>query len=149
MIRKWLTLLIFLLLVCTIVSFCTVQGILRPLELKVYDTLIRLRPKELPDQRIIIVGITDADIDRYGVTIPDSILSLLIEQISQHNPRVIGINLHRNQPTGDGYEKLNQVLKSTSGIVGVEKTNQGSFDFPAIKPNIELKKRDVKCFRSD
>ena len=143
MIRKWLTLFIFLLLVCTIVSFCTVQGILRPLEFKVYDTLIRLRPKELPDQRIIIVGITDADIDRYGVTIPDSILSLLIEQISQHNPRVIGINLHRNQPTGDGYEKLNQVLKSTSGIVGVEKTNQGAFDFPAIKPNIELKKKGM------
>lgn len=141
--KQWLTLLIFLLMMMMIVSFSTVQGVVRPLEMKAYDTMIRFRPKEPFDQRIIVVGITDKDIDRYGVTIPDSILARLIEQISQLNPRVIGIDLHRNQPTGGGYEQLNQVLRSTSGIVGVEKTNQGSFDFPAIKPNKELDKKGM------
>lgn len=141
--KKWLTSLSFIFIVLAITSIFTTQGILRPLELRLYDILIRLRSSENGDQRITIVGITDQDIDGYGVTIPDNILSRLIEQISQHNPEVIGIDLHRNQPTGEGYRKLNQVLRTTPGIVGVEKTNHGFFDFPAIKPNIILEERGM------
>lgn len=141
--RKWLKLLIFAITVLSIVCTSTLQGILRLYEFQIYDTFLCYRIFETASPRITIVSITDKDLDLYGAVIPDNILSLVIKNINNHDPRIIGLDLHRNQPTGKGYEQLNQIFRSVSGIVGVEKTSQGSFDFPAIKPNQELAKKGM------
>ena len=54
-------------------------GIFQGLELKTLDVLLRLRPAELTDERILIVGIDEADIQRLGThPISDAALAALL-----------------------------------------------------------------------
>ncbi|MEG3978782.1 CHASE2 domain-containing protein, partial [Microcoleus sp. herbarium8] len=39
-------------------------GILEPLELSAYDQMLRMRPDAKPDPRLLVVGITEADIQK-------------------------------------------------------------------------------------
>lgn len=137
--RQWLRPIIYVLIVATAVYLPRNLGWTQPMEMFFYDLLIRLRPAESTDERIVIVGLTEEDIENLAqLPVADNTLAQLIDDVRKHNPRVIGIDLHRNVPTGDGYNKLKAILRSTPNIVGIEKTNQGSFDFPAIMPNPEI-----------
>lgn len=133
---RWLRLIIYLLIVATTVYLPRNLGWTQPMEMFFYDCLIRLRPPEPIDKRIVIVGLTEEDIENLAqLPISDSTLAQLIDNIRKYNPRVIGMDLHRNVATGSGYHRLKSVIQSTPNLVGVEKTNQGSFDFPTIPPN--------------
>ncbi|MEY2832500.1 MAG: hypothetical protein RLZZ574_1758 [Cyanobacteriota bacterium] len=141
---KWLRLIIYILIVATTVYLPRNLGWTQPLEMVFYDFFTRLRPSEPIDERIVIVGLTEEDIKNLAaLPIDDDTLAQLIRNISKYNPRVIGMDLHRNVPTGSGYYKLESILKSTRNLVGVEKTNQGSKDFPAIPPNPEIEKNGM------
>ena len=136
---KWLRLIIYILIVATTVYLPRNLGWTQPLEMFFYDRLIRLRPLEPMDERIVIVGLTEKDIENLAqLPVSDRTLAQLIDNIKKHNPRVIGMDLHRNVPTGSGYYRLKSIIQSTPNLVGVEKTNQGDFDFPAIPPNPEI-----------
>lgn len=141
---KWLRLTIYILIVATTVYLPRNLGWTQPLEMFFYDYLIRLRPPEPIDERIIIVGFTEKDIENIAqLPVADHTLAQLINNIRKHNPRVIGMDLHRNVPTGSGYNKLKSIIQSTPNLVGIEKTNQGDFDFPAIPPNPEIKQNGM------
>ncbi|MGL4378318.1 MAG: CHASE2 domain-containing protein, partial [Microcoleaceae cyanobacterium] len=45
-------------------------GLLQPWELAVYDQFIRARPTEPRDNRIVIVGIDEEDLQKFGFPIP-------------------------------------------------------------------------------
>ena len=141
---KWLRLIIYILIVATTVYLPRNLGWTQPLEMFFYDRLIRLRPPEPMDYRIVIVGLTEKDIENIAeLPVADRTLAQLINNIRKHNPRVIGMDLHRNVPTGSGYYRLKSIIQSTPNLVGVEKTNQGDFDFPAIPPNPEIEKNGM------
>lgn len=40
-------------------------GGLRPLELTIYDQMIRLRPNPDPDPRLLVVEVTEADLQKH------------------------------------------------------------------------------------
>lgn len=137
--REWLRLTIYILIVATTIYFPRNLGWSQPLEMYFYDRLIRLRPSEPVDEKIVIVGLTEQDIENLAeLPVSDVTLAKLIGNIKQHNPRVIGLDLHRNVNTGSGYHQLKSIIQSTPNLVGVEKTSQGNFDFPAIPPNPEI-----------
>jgi CHASE2 domain-containing sensor protein len=79
-------------------------GGLQPLELKAYDHLMRLRPPEAEDSRLLIVTINDAERQKYGaeikglgrVSISDRYLNQLLTQIDRAQPSVIGLDLYRD-----------------------------------------------------
>ncbi|NJR64540.1 MAG: CHASE2 domain-containing protein [Leptolyngbyaceae cyanobacterium CRU_2_3] len=114
---RWVCTLLF---VSALVS-TTVMGLrwfrlLEGLEFGAFDHLMRLRPSEKPDKRLLIVAITKQDIDQLGNEYPISDQTLLttLQTLNAHQPRVIGIDLYREQATGTGWTELTQYLKQNS-----------------------------------
>lgn len=78
-------------------------GILQKWELQTYDQMMRIRPDEGSDRRLLIVGITDEDFqlteqkDRKG-SLSDLALDKLLEKIEPYKPRAIGLDIFRDFP---------------------------------------------------
>ncbi len=81
-------------------------GWLQGIELIAYDTMMKMRSSEFIDQRISIVEITSEDVNKYGYPISDETLAKVISKLTLHDPIVMGIDIHRNQPRGKGREEL-------------------------------------------
>ncbi|MEM9264157.1 MAG: CHASE2 domain-containing protein [Cyanobacteria bacterium P01_F01_bin.13] len=96
---------------------------LQMLELRAFDKILTLRPSEPTDQRLVIVGVTDADLDSYLKTasVSDQTMAQLIQKIQAQKPRVIGLDFYRNLPNGKGSKALAKVFDSTSNLIGIEK----------------------------
>ncbi len=80
------------------------MGWLQPLELWAFDHLMRLRPAELPDRRLLIVTITDKDIQAQGNesrrgSLSDRTLNRLLTTLEQYDPVAIGLDIYRDFPT--------------------------------------------------
>lgn len=78
-------------------------SVLQPLELNVYDRLMRMKPSEAIDKRILIVEITEADIqaqlqrgEKPTGSLSDVSLSRLLENLTALQPRLIGLDLYRD-----------------------------------------------------
>ena len=97
-------------------------GLLQTLELATLDRFLRWRDAEPVDDRILIVGIDEADIHRIGTyPIPDRDLAALIEKLETYKPSAIGIDLFRDLPVEPGHDKLVSVLQKYNNVFGVEK----------------------------
>lgn len=110
------------LLIIALVVAARLTGSLQFLELITLDTLMRLRPPEPVDKRIVLVGINEKDIQTlkdYPVT--DEKIALLINKIQEHNPKVIGLDIVRDLPVNPGNKQLKQLLKENNNIIGIEK----------------------------
>jgi CHASE2 domain-containing sensor protein len=87
-------------------------GWLQSWELQTFDLLMQLRPNEAADNRIVLVTITEKDVqlqpaqERGGTSISDRSLAQLIEKLEQYEPRVIGLDIYRDRPVGGGYKPL-------------------------------------------
>ena len=108
--------------IATLVIAVNAAGWLQTLELASLDLLFCLRPKEAPDPRIVIVTIDEADIKQVGQwPMSDAVLSQLIENIKQQQPRAIALNLYRDLPVEPGNQQLVETFKSTPNLIGVDK----------------------------
>ncbi|MBV6627718.1 MAG: CHASE2 domain-containing protein [Rivularia sp. (in: Bacteria)] len=97
-------------------------GGLQPLELMFLDTMLRWRAKEQFDERVVIVGIDEKDINFIGqYPIPDGKIAELLTKLLSLKPRAIGLDLFKNVPVNPGSEKLASVLQENSNIIGIEK----------------------------
>ncbi len=102
-------------------------GFLQLSELFVYDQLLQLRPSEPTDQRIVIVGVDEIDIQKLGkYPISDRVLADLINKIRQQKPRAIGLDIVRDLPVEPGYSELAEVFKTTPNLVGVRTIKSGA-----------------------
>jgi CHASE2 domain-containing sensor protein len=82
-------------------------GLLQSAELQAYDHLMRSRPAEAIDPNIVVVEITQEDINKAGsYPIKDDQLAMLIQKIAHAKPSVIGLTLHRHQPRPPGRQDL-------------------------------------------
>lgn len=82
-------------------------GKLQPLELAMFDWMMRLRPHQGPDPRLLIVEVTEEDI-QYLKQWPmsDRVLANVFASLQQHQPRVIGLDIYRDIPNPPGYSEL-------------------------------------------
>jgi CHASE2 domain-containing sensor protein len=94
-------------------------GVLQPWELKAYDQLLRQRPAEPADSRILLVGADEADIHKYKHPLPDAVLAQLIAKLEQYRPVAIGLDIFRDQPVPPGYELLVTQLQQNQHLVTV------------------------------
>ncbi|MGB3493544.1 MAG: CHASE2 domain-containing protein, partial [Elainellaceae cyanobacterium] len=93
-------------------------GKVEPFELFVYDRLMQLRGDVPPDPRILVVGISEADIiERNVVTPEDKVIADAISIVQESNPLLVGLDLHRNTPNPPGRERLQQELQAENLIV--------------------------------
>ncbi|TLY17209.1 MAG: CHASE2 domain-containing protein, partial [Nitrospirae bacterium] len=109
-------------------------GLLEPLELKVYDWLVRSRPEQSgPDPRIVLVTITEDDIRRQGQwPISDATMATVLNRLIQYRPRAIGLDIYRDIEVPPGREKLDALLAKHHHIVVVTKVGGG--EAPTIPP---------------
>jgi CHASE2 domain-containing sensor protein/tRNA A-37 threonylcarbamoyl transferase component Bud32 len=66
-------------------------------ELKVYDQMLRSRPVEPPDPRLLLVTVTQEDIATYQWPLTDATVNQLLAKLESYQPRVIGLHFNRAQ----------------------------------------------------
>ncbi|ERT07576.1 diguanylate cyclase domain protein [Lyngbya aestuarii BL J] len=121
-------------------------GFLQPLEWSVLDLFFRWRPLEPIDERILIVGIDESDLQAYGFPIPDNKLAQLLQQINAAEPQAIGLDLYRDLPTEPGYAELVQAFQTIPNIVGIETFESGNGS--AVNPPPILAQKDQVGFNN-
>ncbi len=116
---RFRTVLVTSLLVTGLVMGMRSLGLLQTWELKSYDQLLRQRPAEPADSRILLVGADEADIREYKHPLPDAILAQVIEKLEQYQPVAIGLDIFRDQPVVPGHESLVTQLQQNQRLVTV------------------------------
>lgn len=111
-------------------------GMLQDWELQAFDQLVRLRPDEKPDPRILAVTVTETDFasqDRLVVrgSISDWALNKALRTIKQYNPRVMGLDIYRDLPITQ--EDL-RTFFANSDLVAVCKVRAPEAGDPGVAP---------------
>lgn len=99
------------------------SGALEPVELFVYDWLLRLKPvATIPDSRVVLVAVTEQDIRNQGrYPLTDATLARILSRIMQGNPRAVGVDIYRDIEVPPGRDELDTLLASHSHIICVTK----------------------------
>ncbi|WP_353931132.1 CHASE2 domain-containing serine/threonine-protein kinase [Okeanomitos corallinicola TIOX110] len=82
-------------------------------ELSIYDQMLRSRPSEPVDHRILLVTITQEDLNRETWPLSDQTINKLLEKLQSYQPRVIGVNIYRH-----GQKNLAHNLSNKDHIIG-------------------------------
>lgn len=94
-------------------------GALESAELAAYDQFMQLKPAEPTDERVLVVGISEEDIQtRQEYPLEDGTLADLLMKLEEHNPRAIGIDILRDVPQGPeiGRDRLTSILANSDRI---------------------------------
>ena len=108
-------------------------GTLEGMELRSYDQLMRSRPDQGPDERLLVVGVTEQDIQtRKEYPIKDETLAQLLAKLQEYQPRTIGVDILRDVPQGSpqGRIALEKILKRDENIIAACKMS--SVDQPGV-----------------
>ncbi|MEW5856450.1 MAG: CHASE2 domain-containing serine/threonine-protein kinase [Cyanobacteriota bacterium] len=96
------------------------QGLLETLELGAYDQMIRLRPAEEPDPRILVVAVTEADIQAYKqYPLSDERMHQMLAKLLANEPRTVGLDIYRDLPVEPGHAAFSKLMSSDRRIVPV------------------------------
>jgi CHASE2 domain-containing sensor protein len=111
-------------------------GLLQPLELGAFDRLLQLRPAEPRDNRLLVVTITDQDIQAEQNpgrgSVSDRTLNQVLKILEQHQPRVIGLDLYRDFPAES--PELAQRLRQDDRLIIICKRPDAQDDPTGILP---------------
>ncbi|NJP10233.1 MAG: CHASE2 domain-containing protein [Leptolyngbyaceae cyanobacterium RU_5_1] len=118
-------------------------GLLQAWELKAFDQMLQVRSTVLPedpDDRILLVEITDKDIEAQknrgevlgDQSISDSSLVHLLDVLERYHPRAIGLDLTRS--TKQVSAQVIQRFSQTSNLIGVCKSSSGAYDPNGFPP---------------
>ncbi|MFN6461595.1 MAG: CHASE2 domain-containing serine/threonine-protein kinase [Nostoc sp. DedVER02] len=107
-------------------------GVFEPLEMKVYDQMMQLRGDPGPDSRLLIVALSEKDIQKWNWPLSGELLERLLGKLEEYQPRAIGLDIFRDLPVQPGHEKLLQRLQQSDIIIPICK-HSGSNN-PGIAP---------------
>ena len=110
------SILIATLVATTFITGAKKLGGLQRFELFIFDSLVRLKADAGRDSRLVIVGITETDIQEYGHPLSDQKVADVLEIIQQHDPKVVGLDIYRKTFHPPGREALNQQLAADNLI---------------------------------
>ncbi len=114
-------------------------GLLQSAELWAFDWLMRLRPTEAMDDRLLVITIDEAEIqaqnsqERQG-SLSDRTLDQLLRVLERAQPRVIGLDIYRDFPTNAQYPKLIAQLRQNPRLVLICKSQDAEVDRTGIAP---------------
>ncbi|NJP12417.1 MAG: CHASE2 domain-containing protein [Leptolyngbyaceae cyanobacterium RU_5_1] len=118
-------------------------GVLQPLELWAFDRLLQLRPKEAPDDRLLIVTIDESEVQAQAAqggrgSLSDQTLDRLLKELERHRPRVIGIDVYRDFAVSSRYPDLAAQLRRNQRLVAICKSSDAIADPTGIAPPPEV-----------
>jgi adenylate cyclase len=109
-------------------------GSLEWIELITYDWMVRHQPIRTADPRILVVGITEQDVQESGgiLQFSDQIYASLLKKLLAGKPRAVGLDILRDHPVEPGHAAFVQQLQRSNRIIGV--TKLGDDAQPVIAP---------------
>jgi adenylate cyclase len=125
-------------------------GLLQFLEFQAYDFFIRQQPKAPPNDPIVLVEMTEEDIQDPSLDYPiyDSKLAELLRILIAAGPDCIGLDIWRDIPvpkSGSGLAALNEVLLTNGNICAI--FTLGDEHTQGIKPPPVLEAREDRMER--
>jgi CHASE2 domain-containing sensor protein len=107
-------------------------GVLQPVELAAYDSLMRQRLAEGIDPRILVVEVTEADVNQQGgYPLTDATLVKTIAALQPLEPVAIAFDMHRFQPRGEGRQNLITQFQQNPKLLTVCAFNQSDQSYAA------------------
>ena len=128
------TVLLSSIVVTSLVMVVRSLGLFQPWELQGFDQLMRLRPNEGPDKRLLLVTITEEDVqnqakeERGAASLSDHYLAKLLAKLEQYQPRAIGLDIYRENPVGEEYQDLATRMKTSDQFYAI--CHYGDFGVP-------------------
>ncbi|GAB1544236.1 hypothetical protein NUACC21_69120 [Scytonema sp. NUACC21] len=119
------------------------QGVLQTWELQAYDRLMRSRPQESQDSRLLIVTITEEDFQlpeqqhRIG-SLSDTALAQLLEKLAQFQPRTIGLDVYRDFPVESKQAALVTRLQTDDSFFAICKVSDRTKNHPGTSSPPEV-----------
>ena len=111
-------------------------GWLQSWELGSFDSLVRLQPDAGPDRRLLIVAISEADIQALGrFPISDVAIAQTLTKLQKYQPKVIGLDLYRDLPQPPGHPELLAALKAPN-VVAIAKMSDSDNPGVAAPPGM-------------
>ncbi|MDZ8027210.1 MAG: CHASE2 domain-containing protein [Nostoc sp. DedQUE11] len=117
-------------------------GMLQKLELQAFDQLQQLRPDEKPESRLLVVTITEEDVQLQSQEKPQGSLSdesllKLLKKLEAHQPQAIGLDIYRDRPAKSDLPELQKYLYNTKHLISVCRVSDPLSE-PGIKPPPEI-----------
>ena len=115
-------------LVAGLITFSLSLGIIglrenyafKQIELSNYDSMMRWQLNEPSDRRVVIVEISEADIQKFRWPFSDRLFAKLINQISVAKPAAIGIDKYLDMPVLEGRNELVTAIKNAGNVVNAK-----------------------------
>jgi CHASE2 domain-containing sensor protein len=117
-------------------------GLMQGWELIAYDQLLRLRPSEHLENRVLVVEATEKDIQKYGgFPLPDQTLVKLLNKLESYQPRVMGIDIYRDVPREPGHTELTKQLTQNPNLIAVcSASHVNDANKPGVSPPLNVPK---------
>lgn len=134
--KDWLgvytvSLLLFSIVITLIILGVRRLGALQALELIAYDWMVNLHDRNERDSRLLVVEITDRDIEKQqNYPITDDVIARVLANLQQHQPKVIGFDLYREVAYPPGTNALRQQLQRDNVVV-IKLIGNGDNSLPA------------------
>lgn len=149
LLQSWLPMLGLSVVVSGLMMTLRGLGLLQAAELAVYDRMMRLRPVEPMDQRLLVVTVDAADIQAQGSemrngSLSDRTLLQLLTTLNQASPQAIGLDIYRDFPAQN--PELVQQLQDNDRLFMICKRPDDQDDPIGIAPPPEIRDTDQLGF---
>jgi CHASE2 domain-containing sensor protein len=118
-------------LLASVIIVGLLMGVVRPLgmlqasELSAFDQMMRSRPIEQPDPRILVVTVNDDDLEYQGqkkmergaASLSDQALQLVLQKLNPHKPRVIGLDIFRDFSVNPKFPDLVKQFQANKSLI--------------------------------
>jgi adenylate cyclase len=112
------------------------SGITERVNLLAYDLAVQLRPAPSGASTAVrIIGINEADLNRYGPLIADQQLADAVERLDRFGVRAIGLDLFCERPVGAGWRRLRRLARTNPRLVSIYFELDGKRAIPGTPPD--------------
>ncbi len=129
-------------------------GLLQTWELQAFDHLMRRRPPEKQDDRILVVTVTEDDFQlpeqqqRKG-SLSDLALVRLLEKLESYEPQAIGLDIYRDFPVDAKYAELATYLRQSDRFFTICQVSEAKKPGIAPPPEIPRQRQGFSDFVVD
>ncbi|GAA6623681.1 CHASE2 domain-containing protein [Scytonema sp. NUACC26] len=130
------------LVVTSLVCCMRSLGIMQQWELSAFDSIVRMRPSGDLDNRLLVVTVTEADIQAQKQpqksSLSDAALRKLLYKLEPYQPRAIGLDIYRDFPVEKQSGDLANILQRTNTLIGICKVKGGKKQSAGVSPPPEI-----------
>ncbi|MEM7773099.1 MAG: CHASE2 domain-containing protein [Cyanobacteria bacterium P01_A01_bin.37] len=99
-------------------------GLIEAAELAAYDRLLQQQPAADADDRLLVVGVTENDLQTLQEwPLSDRTIAQALEQLTQHQPQVIALDIFRDFPYEPGTSELQAQVQQNPNVLVICKTS--------------------------